>query len=620
MNRLVLAVLTLLICSCGLPARAADDLSGAHDFDFEFGDWTVHHRIKRASDEWYEMEGTSNTRPILNGLGNVEDNVFHRPEGDTRGVAMRAYDPATATWAIWWVDSRAPHGTLDPPVKGRFENGVGTFYSDGEINGKPVRTRFTWSRITPASARWEQAYSYDAGKTWDTNWEMTFSRAGTAAVSETGSAQIARVEQIVQHYADVEVFDGAVLVARGDEVLFSRAYGPANAELNVPNIVDTKFRIGSITKQFTAAAILLLEERGKLSVNDPVKKYYPDAPATWDRITVTHLVNHSSGIPNFTSLDGFDTFDRAAHTPEDTIRFFRDKPLDFEPGAEMRYSNSGYILLGHIIEKTGAQPYADFVAKNIFEPLGLEDTGVDSNATVLTNRAAGYVPGPNGRENAPFEDMSVPYAAGAMYSTVGDLHRWNQALYGGRLLKPETLERMVTPPTLPKPSTYAFGLGIGKRADQVVYEHGGSINGFNSYLSYFPSDRVTVVALANINGPSPNGIATKLGEVMHGKPVVLPSERVAITLPAKKLPEYAGTYELAPGRNLVIAVLDDHLSVTPGRQRTDPLFAEKKDRFFSRRFDVQIEFQRDKKGKITGLLLIRADDRREARRKPDPAG
>lgn len=159
------------------PAHAAGDLSGARDFDFEFGDWTVHHRVKRANGEWYEMDGTANTRPILNGLGNVEDNVFHRPEGDSRGVALRTYDPATAQWAIWWVDSRAPHGALDPPVKGRFEKGVGTFYSDSEINGKPVRTRFMWSRITPNSARWEQAFSYDAGKNWDTNWVMEFRRA-----------------------------------------------------------------------------------------------------------------------------------------------------------------------------------------------------------------------------------------------------------------------------------------------------------------------------------------------------------------------------------------------------------------------------------------------------------
>ena len=181
MLRLVLATFAVLLFT-PLAAPAADDLSGAHDFDFEFGDWTVHHRIKRPSGEWIEFEGTSKTWPVLDGRGNVEDNVFHRPAGDTRGLATRAYDPATGTWAIWWIDSRTPHGALDPPVKGRFANGVGNFYSDGEMNGKPMRTRFTWSKITPASAQWEQAFSFDAGKTWETNWVMTFTRVKTGTV------------------------------------------------------------------------------------------------------------------------------------------------------------------------------------------------------------------------------------------------------------------------------------------------------------------------------------------------------------------------------------------------------------------------------------------------------
>ena len=170
----------LLLSVSAPPVRAASDLSGVHDFDFEFGDWTVHHSIKRASGEWIAFDGTSKVWPVLDGRGNVEDNVFHRPGGDTRGLATRAYDPETGTWAIWWIDSRAPHGALDPPVKGKFVNGVGHFYSDSEMNGKMVRTRYTWSQITPTSARWEQAYSYDAGATWDTNWIMTFTRAAAA--------------------------------------------------------------------------------------------------------------------------------------------------------------------------------------------------------------------------------------------------------------------------------------------------------------------------------------------------------------------------------------------------------------------------------------------------------
>jgi hypothetical protein len=151
--------------------------SGVRDFDFEFGEWRVHHRVRSSPESpWLEFDGTCATRGILGGAANVEDHKFDKPNGVTRGVALRAYDEKTRQWAIWWIDSRNPHGALDPPVVGRFEGGVGTFYSDGELNGKPLRTRFVWSHITATSARWEQAYSFDAGKTWDANWVMEFQR------------------------------------------------------------------------------------------------------------------------------------------------------------------------------------------------------------------------------------------------------------------------------------------------------------------------------------------------------------------------------------------------------------------------------------------------------------
>lgn len=160
-----------------LPQVADADQSGVHAFDFQVGDWRVHHRVKRPADsQWQEFEGTSSNRSLMEGAANVEDNTFYRPSGVTRGVALRAYDPKTEEWAIWWIDGRNPLGALDPPVKGRFVDGVGTFYSDGILNGKPTRTRFTWSHITATSARWEQAYSSDSGKTWETNWIMEFQR------------------------------------------------------------------------------------------------------------------------------------------------------------------------------------------------------------------------------------------------------------------------------------------------------------------------------------------------------------------------------------------------------------------------------------------------------------
>jgi hypothetical protein len=150
--------------------------SGLHDFDFLYGEWRVHHRIKRASGEWWEFDGTCSNRGLVENQANVEEHRFDKPDGVTYGIALRAYDPQAAQWAIWWIDGRTPHRPLDPPVKGRFENGVGTFYSDYVDKGKPMRVRFIWSQITPTSARWEQASSADAGTTWETNWIMEFRR------------------------------------------------------------------------------------------------------------------------------------------------------------------------------------------------------------------------------------------------------------------------------------------------------------------------------------------------------------------------------------------------------------------------------------------------------------
>ncbi len=191
---LATGVLASAMCSLSLahsldvskPAQpAVPNMPGLHDFDFEFGEWHVHHRVKGPTDshQWLEFEGTCSARSLMDGMANVEDHVFSKPTGVTRGVGLRAYDPKRAQWAIWWIDGRDPFGALDPPVIGRFDNGVGTFYSDGTLDGNPIRTRFIWSHITPTSARWEQAYSSDAGKTWETNWIMEFRRATSAEVT-----------------------------------------------------------------------------------------------------------------------------------------------------------------------------------------------------------------------------------------------------------------------------------------------------------------------------------------------------------------------------------------------------------------------------------------------------
>ncbi len=273
-------------------------------------------------------------------------------------------------------------------------------------------------------------------------------------------------------------FSGTVLVARNGKPVFRQGFGMADQEWNAANTPDTKFRLGSNTKQFTATAILQLAEQGKLSVDDPVSKYYPDAPAAWSKITIKHLLTHTSGIPTYTAIPkGFDTEFKLHHTPEELIKLTRDKPLDFEPGSKSAYDNSGYILLGYIIEKVSGQPYADYVQAHIFGPLGMKNSGYDSSERIIPLRASGYQPGPDGAWiNTPFLDMSVPYAAGSLYSTVDDMLIWDQALLQDKPLKAASLQQMYTD----YGHAYGFGWVIDKQFGKDRVSHSGGVNGFVS--------------------------------------------------------------------------------------------------------------------------------------------
>lgn len=331
---------------------------------------------------------------------------------------------------------------------------------------------------------------------------------------------VPRMEQIVQSYVPKQ-FMGSVLVAENGKILLDKGYGFANLEWQVPNTPTTKFRLGSITKQFTAASILLLEERGKLKVEDPVKKYMPDTPAAWDKVTIFHLLTHTSGIPSFTSFPDYESKQTQTMTPQQLVDWFRDKPLEFEPGTKWNYSNSGYVLLGYLIEKISGQSYADFVQQNIFTPLGMKDSGYDSNSALIEHRAAGYSPGKDGPQNAGFVNMTVPLSAGGLYSTTEDLLRWEEGLFGGKVLKPESLAKMTTP----FKEDYAFGLGVSTRNGHKMIAHNGGIQGFNTSLIYYPEDKLVVAVLANLNGPFADQLAAELGKVAHGEKVVLASER-----------------------------------------------------------------------------------------------
>jgi CubicO group peptidase (beta-lactamase class C family) len=414
-----------------------------------------------------------------------------------------------------------------------------------------------------------------------------------------------RMDQAVQSYASKQQFMGSVLVARGTDVLFSKGYGSADLEWNIPNVPNTKFRLGSITKQFTAASILLLEERGKLSINDPVKKYMPDAPAAWDKITIFNLLTHTSGIPNFTSFPDYPKLEPISTTAKELVDRFKDKPLEFQPGEKWNYSNSGYVLLGYLIEKITGGSYAKFVADNIFTPLGMKDSGYDSNTAVIPRRASGYVHTANGFENSGFVNMSVPFSAGALYSTSEDLLKWEQGLFGGKILSAASLEKMTTP----FKNDYAFGLQVETKAGHKVIDHGGGIEGFNTELDYYPEDKLVIVALANIQQvPQLGAITSELAAIARGEKVVLQTERKEITVDPKILARYVGAYRLGPA-DFLITLDGNQLNSKLGNQPVVPIFPQSETMFFAKVVDAQIEFaQMDAQG-VPGQLILHQNGR-----------
>jgi CubicO group peptidase (beta-lactamase class C family) len=321
-----------------------------------------------------------------------------------------------------------------------------------------------------------------------------------------------RLEKAVQMRVSKGQFMGAVLVARSGRTVLSKGYGMANLEWHVPNSPRTRFRIGSLTKQFTAASVLLLEERGKLNIADPISRYMPDAPPAWRAITVFNLLTHTSGIPDLTTFPDFDATEAHPATPDELVGRFRDKPLDFPPGTAFKYSNSGYILLGYLIEKITGQTYRQFVQENIFRPLGMKNSGYDSNTEIVFQHAQGYASGKTGLVVAGYVDMSIPFAAGGLYSTTEDLLRWEEALYGGKLLSAASLTKMTTP----FKGDYAFGVAVDldARGNRVI-RHGGAIEGFGASLIYVPAERLSVIVLSNIEGPSARDVSDAILKITN---------------------------------------------------------------------------------------------------------
>jgi CubicO group peptidase (beta-lactamase class C family) len=408
-----------------------------------------------------------------------------------------------------------------------------------------------------------------------------------------------KVDEYMKATLQFDRFSGSILIARNGQPIVSKGYGMANIELDVPNTPETVYRLGSITKQFTAMAIMMLQERGKLNVNDPVCKYLADCPTTWQPITIKNLLTHTSGIQNYTDLADFTKTTVLPASSAQMITLLRDKPLLFSPGEKYLYSNSGYFFLGTIIEKVSGKNYADFLQENIFAPLGMKSTGYDMPQRIIKNRAAGYQSENGEIINAAYMDMTVPFAAGAMYSTTGDLLLWDQALYTEKLISKKSLTETFTP----FKGSYGYGWNISKRFDRTIIAHGGGIYGFVTQISRFPDDKVTVIVLSNLQAASPGKIANDLSAIVFGAPYETPQEHKEISLDPKVLEKYVGQYEVAPGVVIAFTVENGKLIGQLGDQPKFGLIAETETRFFAKDKNALITFIKDAGGRVTGMTL-----------------
>lgn len=339
----------------------------------------------------------------------------------------------------------------------------------------------------------------------------------STAKAQTQSDAPADLETFVDSVAKESIEKQASIglsigIARGDQIVLAKGYGSADLELDVPATEKMVYRIGSITKQFTAAAILLLVEEGKIKLDDPLTKFLPDYPTQSHDVTIRHLLQHTSGIKSFTSLPNYRQLLSQNVTHEDILARFKDLPFNFEPGKKFRYCNSGYYLLGMVIENVSELPYDEFLQTRVFKPLKMNATYYDKASPIIPNRASGYSRWGGKLRNAGFINMKQPFAAGAMASTVTDLILWQRGLHNNSLLKPESYQLMTTRGTLSDGKAINYGLGtfIRKINGEQAIGHGGGITGFRSDLIYYPKLDLTIVVLANCDRTNPARISKQI--------------------------------------------------------------------------------------------------------------
>lgn len=433
----------------------------------------------------------------------------------------------------------------------------------------------------------------------------SFPVAHAAPASVAGDTTLAQhIDASISGYYKADEPGATVIVTRGGATVFRKAYGMADIAKQQALDAAMTLRLGSITKQFTAVAILMLAEDGKLALTDEVTRFLPDYPTQGKKITVEHLLTHTSGIQSYTGKPAYaETMDKD-FTVNQMIDSFKNDPMLFAPGERFAYNNSGYFLLGAIIEKVAGQSYASFLEQRIFLPLGMTHTAYEGSERTKGPRAAGHSKGDAGFGPARPLSMTQPYAAGSLVSSVDDLARWEAAIAGGKLLKAASWQKAFTPYKLTngKSTGYGYGWEIGTLNGAQKIAHGGGINGFSTYALRVPEKKVFVAVLSNTESgrTHPEMVATKVAALAIGKPF---PDFKAITVAPEVLQTYVGVYTIDKENSRTIRLEDGKLSMQrTGRERF-PLMAYKENGFFFADSLATLEFVRNAKGEVTSLQM-----------------
>lgn len=396
----------------------------------------------------------------------------------------------------------------------------------------------------------------------------------------------------------------AILVAKDGKPIYQNAFGLANLELKIPLTTKNVFEVGSITKQFTAVSILMLEEQGKLKVEDEIIKYIPDYPTHGKKITIRNLLNHTSGIKSYTSMANFMELARKDMTPKKLIDVFKDEPMDFDPGEKFLYSNSGYILLGYIIEVVTGDTYKNFIEKNIFSKLGMLSSYYGSKKEIIMNRASGYQKSQEKYVNANYLSMTLPYAAGSIMSTINDLLIWQNAINANTLITRASLNKAINGSTLNngKNIPYGFGWFKGSIRGASIFGHSGGIFGYTTNEIYFPQENVYVVGFSNCDCKDVSGTTKKVAAMVIGNPY--PDVKDTITISKENLKKWVGTYQFDKGVIRYITLKDSQLySLREGEgSRKYKIYPIKEDYFIFEDGTISYQFSLQRNGKKQTLF------------------